>query len=125
MSFLKKLFGSQKPRTLLDEAKETAGKAVVYGYRRIAKERGCAPTQKTSDDKIIEIYSKVVSSFQKVAATKNERIPAVYLNTIALKFYQVYELAGDAFLDEHLDYEINLYKTSGLRNDYKQELKLI
>lgn len=125
MSFFKKLFGSQKPRTLLDEAKETAGKAVIYGYRRIAKERGCAPTQKTSDDKIIEIYSKVLSSFQKAAATKNERIPAIYLNTIALKFFQVYELAGDAFFDEHLDYEINLYKTSGLRDDYKQDIKLI
>jgi len=124
MSFLKKLFGTSKPRTLYDEAKETAGKAVIYGYRRIARERGCAPTQKTSDDKIIEIYSKIVSAFQKAAQIKNEHIPAVYLNFIALKFYQVYELAGDAFLDEHLDYEVNLYKTSGLREDYKQELKL-
>ena len=124
MSFFKKLFGSPKPRTLWDEAKETAGKAIIFGYRRIAKEKGCAPTQKTSDDKIVEIYSKVISSFQKAAKEKNEHIPAVNLNYIALKFYQVYELAGDAFLDEHLDYEVNLYKTSGLREDYKQELKL-
>jgi hypothetical protein len=125
MSFFKKLFGSHKPRTLWDTTKEIATNAVIYGYRKIGKERGCAPTQKTSDDKIIEIYSKIVSSFQKAASEKNERIPAVYLNFIALKFLQVYELAGDAFVDEHLDYEINLYKTSGLRNDYKQELNLL
>ena len=125
MSIFKKIFSPQKPRTYLDEAMEVAGKAVVYGYRRIAKEKRCAPTTKTSDAKIIEIYSKVLSSFQKAANEKNQRIPAVYLNTIALHFFQLYEMAGDAILDEHLDYEINLYKTSGLRNDYKQELKLI
>jgi len=125
MSIFKKLFGSSKPRTLYDEVRETAEKAVIYGYRRIARERGCAPTQKTSDDKIIEIYSKIVSAFQEAAQMKNEHIPAVFLNFIALEFYQIYEISGDAFLDEHLDYEINLYKTSGLREDYKQEIKLI
>lgn len=121
MSFFKKMFGKEeKPRTALDEMKSI----VVKAYRHLAKQNGTAPTSKTSDEKIIEIYSKVLTAFRKESEAKGEFIKAEILNLIAYKFFQVYELSGDDFMNEHLDYEINLYRNSGLRDDYKKGLKL-
>lgn len=114
----------KQPANLYEEARGLAEPLVINGYRKITSQNGIAPTPKTSDDKIIEIYSIVVSAFKEASKQKNEHIPAVYLNTIALKFFQIYEMGGEKFFDEHLEYEINKYLIDGLRNDYKQELKL-
>ncbi len=121
MSFFKKLFGVQeKPRTVLDELHSI----VIKAFRNLAKNNGTAPTAKTSDTKILEIYSKVLTSFRKASETRGEFISAEILNLIAYKFFQVYETVGEDFMNEHLDYELNLYKNSGLREDYKNGLKL-
>jgi len=125
MNFFKKLFGdSQKPRTLLDQVQETGGKLIVDGYRRIAAIQKCAPSLTTSDKKILDIYSKVVSAFYEAAKQRGELIPADNLNFIVLKFFRVYEMMGDEMLDSHLEYEVQKYLMEGLRPDYKQELKL-
>jgi hypothetical protein len=125
MSFLKNLFGgSKKKQTLLDDVQEVGGKLLVTGYRHEAATQGCAPTSKTSDKKIIEIYSKVGTAFQQAAERRGELIPATILNFIVLKFLQVHEMMGDAMMESHLQYEIENYLATGLRPDYRRELHL-
>lgn len=116
-------FKSKKPKNLLEEFESTALPLVVHGYREIAKRGNIAPTSKTSDQEIINIYQKVGSAFFEAAKKRNERIPALYLNGIALKFIQIHEMSEEFFY-EHLKYEINNYLANGLRDDYKRELKL-
>jgi hypothetical protein len=113
-----------RPTPLLDNMLSTASKLIVAGYRRVAAEQGCAPTHKTSDDQIVDIYRKVVSNFQKVAEKRGERLKAGLLNTIVLKFLQVKEKMGDAVVDEHLEYELEKYSSEGLRPEYQRELRL-
>lgn len=114
----------EQPKTVLDEAKDLAGKLIVNGYRRIAAANNIAPTSKTSDQKIIEIYQKVGTAFREASNKRNEHISAGNLNTIVLKFFQVYEMMGDTMLLEHLKYEVDKYIHEGLRQDYKQDLDL-
>ena len=122
MSFLKKLFrGESKKWTVLDELHAIT----VRSYRTIAVQRGCAPTAKTSDEKILEIYSSVATAFRQVAEQRGERIPALNLNFIVWKFLQVYEMMGEQMLQEHLQYEVEKYLASGLRPDYLRELRLV
>ncbi|NDW11140.1 hypothetical protein [Dysgonomonas sp. 520] len=114
----------KQPTNLYEATREVIEPLVIRSYRNIAYQNGIAPTSKTSDNKIIEIYSKIGSAFKEASKQRNEHIPAVYLNTIVLKFYQVYEMGGDVFLEEHLKYEVDRYLRAGLREDYKHELKL-
>ena len=96
----------------------------VNGYRKIAKIRNCAPTNKTDDIEIVSIYTKVVEAFNEASRKRGEHIPAKYLNTIVLKFLQIYEIGGSTMLDEHLEYEIDKYIKEGLREDYKVDLQI-
>lgn len=117
-------FKKKKPRTLLDQAQELAGPLIVNGYRRLAAANGTAPTSKTSDQKIIEIYQQVGSAFREASNERNEHLPAGHMNTIVYKFFQVYEMLGEKMFYEHLKYEVDKYINEGLRADYKQDLKL-
>jgi len=124
MSFLKKLIGAApKQRTMLDDTQEVGGRLIIKGYRKIAAQHGCAPTAKTTDKQIIEIYTLVTTAFHQAAKQRGERIPALFDNHIVLKFFQLYEMIPD-HLQQHLQYEVNKYLTEGLRPDYKQELRL-
>ena len=114
-----------KKRTMLDDVQEVGGKLIIQGYRRIAAQHGCAPTSKTTDQKIVQIYSTVGTAFHQAEEQRGEHIPAPYLNTIVLKFLQVYEMGGDQFMEEHLKYEVEKYLVEGLRPEYKQALHLI
>ena len=125
MGFLKKMFGEKEPeKSLLEVTQEVAGKLIVDGYRNIGKNQDIAPSDKTSDEEIIEIYAKVGSAYRKAASERNEEIPAGIINLIVLQFLQVKETMGEAFLDDHLVYEIEKYLEEGLRADYQQELNL-
>ncbi len=125
MSIFKTLFGgATKPRTMLDEVQEVGGKLIVSGYRRLAQQNRCAPTGKTSDQKIVEIYSRVGTAFRQASEQRGERIPALILNYIVFKFLQVYEMMGEQMLQEHLQYEVDKYLAEGLRPNYRQELPL-
>jgi hypothetical protein len=110
---------------LHDQIQDVAGRAVVYGYRKIAAERGCAPTSKTSDAEILDIYKRVLTAFRAAAEKRGERIPAGNLNFMAWKFFLVKEKFGEEFMQEHLNYEVDKYVSEGLRSDYQQELNLI
>jgi hypothetical protein len=113
-----------KPRTMLDDVQEVSSKLIVKGYRKIGAQHDCAPTTKTTDQKIMEIYSIVGAAFHQAAERRGERIPALVQNYIVLKFFQVYEMFGDQRLQGHLQYEVGKYLAEGLRPDYKQELPL-
>lgn len=113
-----------KPGNVLEEAQRQARPLIINGYRKVGHERGCAPTSKTSDKKIIDVYTQVLNAFNSAAKIRDERIPAVKLNFIALKFFQVYEMIGEEGMNSHLDYEVEKYLEEGLRAEYNQELKL-
>ena len=92
--------------------------------RNIGEYNNTAPTVKTSDEKIIEIYTLICTSFRKASSEKQERIPANNLNTIAMKFFKVYEEFGEDFMQEHLEYELKKYTTEGLRPEYQRGISL-
>lgn len=125
MSWIKKLFGStEQPRTMLDKAQDMGGKLIVSGYRRLATQQGSAPTAKTSDQQIIEMYKKVGTAFRDISNQRGENLPTGTLNYIVWKFFQVSEMLGNEMLDQHLAYETQKYLQEGLRPDYQQDLKL-
>ncbi len=125
MSLLKKLFGAPtKQRTMLDDVQEVGGRLISKGYRIIGALHNIAPTAKTTDQKIMEIYSKVSTAFQEIAKQRGEHIPALFLNHIVWIFIQNYEMFGEKLMLEHLQYEVAKYLREGLRQDYKKELSL-
>lgn len=127
MNYFKKIFASSdkdKTKTLLTEAQLHAGKIIILGFRRIASQHNLAPSSKTSDEMIIEIYQKVGTAFREVSEKRCEILPAGYLNRIVFKFYQLYENYDQTFFDAHLQYEVSKYLEEGLRDDYKHELNL-
>lgn len=109
-----------KPSNVLNDLSDV----LVKFYRDFARQNNCAPSSKTSDEKIIEIYSKIATSFRKAAEKRGEQIPAPVINKIALFFFQLFEDYGDDMFDSHLKYEIELYLKSGLREGYSEGLKI-
>ena len=98
--------------------------SLVKRLRELGEYNNTAPTENISDEKIIEIYTLICSSFRKASSEKQERIPANNLNTIAMKFFKVYEEFGKDFMQEHLEYELKKYANEGLRTDYQKEISL-
>jgi hypothetical protein len=94
--------------------------SLIKRLREIGKYNNTAPTDKTSDEKVIEIYQLICSSFRNASTKRNERIPADNLNTIAMKFFNVYEEFGENFMQDHLKYELDKYLKEGLRPEYKK-----
>lgn len=107
------------------ETSELAGESIVRCYRRLGKEAECAPTPVTSDDEILAIYSTVAKAFGEAAKQRRETITVGRINTIAWQFMRVKEQFGDAFLEEHLEYEVEKYLVEGLRREYRDELSLL
>ena len=108
---------------MLDDVQDVGSRLIIKGYRKIAAQHGCAPTAKTTDQKIMEIYTLVTTAFHQAATQRGERIPALVDNYIVLKFFQLYEMLP-GHLEQHLQYEVKKYLAEGLRPDYKQELPL-
>jgi hypothetical protein len=127
-AFILKRVGSskeKKPKNLYEQAMEAATPLIVSGYRKIAEEKGIAPTSKTPDSKIIDIYRQVGTAFREASNKRGEQLSAGSYNTIVLKFLQIYEIGGDSLVEEHLKYEINKYLNEGLREDYRKEIELM
>ncbi len=114
----------EQPQTLLDQIEDIGEKIIIDGYRRLAIQNDCAPTEKTSDCQIIEIYKKVGTAFREASEQRGELLPAGTLNNIVLKFINVKEMLGDEMFDQHLNYEVQKYFQEGLRPDYQYDLKL-
>ena len=98
--------------------------SLVKRLRNIGEYNNTAPTEKTSDEKVIKIYQLICSSFREASNKRNERIPADNLNTIAMKFFNVYEQFGEDFMKEHLVFELEKYKKEGLRPEYQKGISL-
>ena len=97
---------------------------IVKRLRSIGEHNNTSPTENISDEKIIEIYTLICSSFRKASSEKQERIPADNLNTLAMKFFKVYEEFGEDFMQEHLQYELKKYTIEGLRPEYQRGISL-
>lgn len=110
----------EKPVSIQD----TINSNVVRRFREIGKYNNTAPTEKTCDEKVIEIYQLICYSFRNASNKKNESIPADNLNTIAMKFFNVYEQFGEDFMKEHLEFELEKYKKEGLRPEYQKGISL-
>ncbi len=110
----------------LHEGVQLASTLIVGGYRRKARESGNeqAPTDKTSDKRVMEIYQTVGAAFQQAAMKRGESMHAPYLNYIVLHFLAIEESHGPEFLEKHLRYQTEKYLNEGLRPDYRQELHL-
>ncbi len=116
-----------KPKSEYEKLKSMVGPMLVKAYRKIAKERGLAPTSKTSDKEIVEIYIRVETAFKNAAKERNEDIPQNYINYIVFSFYQVYEgFQGndlcEILFQSQIDYEIKNYHKSGLPKKFCKEL---
>ena len=98
--------------------------SLVKRLRSLGKFNNTAPTENICDEKIIEIYTLICSSFRKASSEKQERIPTNNLNTIAMKFFKVYEEFGEDFMKEHLEYELKKYANEGLRLEYQKGISL-
>lgn len=112
---------------MLDSVQGVGGRLIVRGYRRLAAELGCAPTAKTTDKKILEVYAHVGTAFHEGEQRRGEHIPAPYLNTIVWQFLQLYETLGpecERAFQNHLQYEVERFVAEGLREDYQQALRL-
>ncbi len=110
----------------LHEGVRLASTLIVDGYRRkaLAAGGGQAPTSKTSDKRLMEIYQTVGTAFQETAVKRGEALHVPYLNYIVLHFLAIEESHGPAFLETHLRYQTEKYLNEGLRQDYRQELHL-
>ena len=113
-----------KPRTMLDEVQELAAEAIPLAYRQLAEVNGCAPTSATSDQEIMAIYIKVMKAFHEASVQRGEHLSAEIKNYIVFKFLQVKEMMGPEMVEDHLKYEVEKYLREGLREDYRQGLKL-
>lgn len=97
---------------------------LIRRYRNYARMSNRAPSPKTSDKQIIDIYETIASEFTGVARQRNEEISEDTINGIVLKFLQMHESFGREMFEQHLEYELQKYEMEGLRPDYKQGLKL-
>ncbi len=99
---------------------DTTNSLIAKKYRAIATLNNCAPTAKTSDKMIVEIYKKVFIRFNEAAAKKGEFIPSDNIAYIALMFMQIYESSDEKFLNEHYEHEMMVYNSHGLRKEYAE-----
>jgi hypothetical protein len=119
MTFLRKLFG--KRETIYDKVITLTEPLIIKTYRDLAKSKNCAPTSKTSDSEILNIYKIVMTEFKNVSRQKGDELPAIKVNYIVFYFLNIYEQNGKDFFEEHLKYEIMKFQVSGLRESYKNK----
>jgi len=113
-------FKKKESKTALDQVYEFA----IKGFRNLANINNCAPSSKISDDEMIKIMTEVGQAFRAASLQRGERIVAGNMFTIMLYFFQAYEDFGERFYAEHLIYEVDKYLVAGLREGYKNDLKL-
>lgn len=119
MNFFKKMFSNNNQKINPSGPGSPLNELIVNVFRQIGRENNCAPTVKTSDQTIIDIYEKITVTFSEAARKRNEVIDKENLNAIVFKFLQLNEMGtGIEFFKEHLDYELENYLKSGLRPDY-------
>lgn len=74
------------------------------------------------DDKqkiFVDMYKKVAIPFLYVAAERDEKLTQEILTNIVIKFIMMNDVMGAEVTEEHLAYELQKYRTDGLRSDYR------
>lgn len=99
----------KRKKSKQDEAKD----AMVAIFRPMLPEHS-----KMTDKQILQAIHTTMTAFKKAAEAKGDDISADSLIKISAKFVLVYDMVGSEFFQEHLNYEINKYLSSGLRPDY-------
>ena len=129
MNWFHRILAQSKTPTVLDQAQAAAGTLIVAGYRRHAQSKGGAPSDKTSDSRIVAIYTKVGTAYRRIADERGERLSAGTINFIVWNWLQVYEMVGpalgDAAVDSELRDEVESYRKNGLDSGSVGELNLI
>jgi hypothetical protein len=119
-----------KPKSEHDKLLTMVEKMIVKGYRRIGKERGKAPSKKTSDKKIIEIYCRIAGAFKDAAKQRNEKLPEGYINYLVFYFLNLHEnycsggSKDETIFEMQLDFEIKRYLKEGLRKELQRDLQI-
>lgn len=109
------------PPSERDAAQELANGLAVSAYRRIYDTGEIGAPPEMSDALILDSYRQVGSAFRNVGQERGEFIESGVINAIVLKFLELYRTMGADFFDEHLQYEIQKYRTEGLRAGYSQQ----
>ena len=109
------------PPSERDEFRRTANKLAVSIYRNIYSQQQIGPSPEMPDALILDIYRQVGCAFRAAGKERGEFVESAVINTIVLKFLEVYRTAGAKFFEDHLQYEIQKYKREGLRPDYSQK----
>lgn len=96
---------------------------IVEGYRRVSRRQAAAPTDKTTDAEILQLFERVGSAFKSVAYQRGEYLKGPRVNYIVWRFLQVYEDMGREAFDHYLQDELTRYRERGLPAAYRGELK--
>jgi hypothetical protein len=102
----------KKKKTLLDQVQE----ASIAMFRPLLSIR-----KETTDQELLSMLQEVMSSFTQAATFKGDHIDGTTLMNITSHFIQVYDLKGKNFYDEHLKYELDVYKSNGLRESFVKQ----
>lgn len=126
MRWLMKLFGLRpKPESYNSKERDRLRELLVPHYRELGAALGCAPTAKTSDDRIMEIFDLVTMGFNMASKKRGERIPASVLDRLVFNFMGVYESLPEELANERLRYELARYLRDGLRLDDSERRGLV
>lgn len=115
MGFLKKLFQRKPPVSQYDALQSSINPLIISTYRKMARQLQTAPTDKTSDAEILEVYAEVLTKFKEASRAKGAELPAPTINYIVFYFLGIYEKNGNAVYQAFLEDELRKYQTGGLR----------
>ena len=125
MRWLMKLFGLRpKPETYDAKERDRLRELLVPHYRELGAALGCAPTAKTSDDRIMEIFERVTTAFCMAAKKRGERLPVSILDRIVFNFMCIYEEYPQDVANERLKYELARYLRDGFKRDDSETLRM-
>lgn len=89
-------------------------------YREWAFDRGIALSERTTDELIARVHNIVLENFRPIPekGIKEEDLSLHTIGYIVLSMLVVNERAGADFMMEHLQYQIDFFRSNGLRPEY-------
>jgi hypothetical protein len=95
-------------------------KQTVQLYRDWAQDRQIQLTENTTDDLILEVYDLVIKHFtpRTVNGVREQWISDNTMGFIVLQMLIANERFGTDFMRDHLQYQIEYYRSNGLRPEY-------
>ena len=122
VSAVEQLIDWVRERRLRAMGVSRGSRLIVNGYRRIARRRAMAPTKKTTDAEILNLFEQVGSAFKSVAYQRGESLKASRINYVVWKFLQAHEDMSKDDFDNHLQQQLENYHKNGLPPAYRNDL---